>query len=247
MAAEVRAILTSVVVGLVLATACGGDTKPAATAPPDEMRQYAKAMEGWWREVTGAEVPTTPIVVHIVLDSERVQRAAPKPLPSIAVPRLIRTEHELLVASLEGWANAKGEAEFAGLYVGLAAYFCNPRSSGLKNWTDWRGVEALQSWRDTNDPCLTWAGNRPFANEYTTTDLRYYQFGCGVGIHDLDDFGAKFHVYTYDLGRRCSNRDRWATALDAATQLWTAELTVLCTGQYQSAADGPADAIASCK
>ena len=201
----------------------------------------------WWREVTGAEVPTTAIVVHIVLDGERVQRAPPKRLPSIAVPGPIRAQHDLLETSLEGWANAKGQAELAGLYVGLAAYFCNPRSSGLKSWSDWRGVEALQSWRDTNDPCSTWAGNPSFANAYTKTDLRYYQVGCGGGIRDLDDFGSKFQVYTYDLGRRCSNMDRWGVALDAAAQLWTTQLMVLCTGLKPSAGHGPAVAIASCK
>lgn len=234
---------------LLAVSACGGENKSAATSPPAEMQQYAKAMDGWWREVTGAEVPTAPFLVHMGLDSERIQRAPPKLVPSMDVPSAIRTQHDLLLVSIEGWATAKGLAEFAGRQVGLAAYFCNIRSSGVDSFY-WRRVEALQAWRDTNRPCregATWGGNWPLGEPFPPkTDLSPYQMGCGAGIHDLDDFGSAFSVSTFDLGEACANRDRWRVALDDAAQIWAAELTFLCSGQRPTDRVSPADAIASC-
>jgi hypothetical protein len=247
MAPEVKAAFLAVATFCVLVSAaCGGSNKPTASNPTTEMQQYAKAMESWWSEASNGQSGEA-LVVPDGLDANRIQEAdslASTALPKVDAPSSIAAEHDLLVTALFGWDHAEGQAEEAGLYAGLAAAFCNPRSSGIEWIPDWRAVEALQSWRDSKEPCRDvdrWAGNWvPGRAAAPKPDYTHYQWGCG-------NDPADFQVYGSDVEAACKNSELWRRALQSAAQVWTEKLTSLCVSKLPTLYPSVSDALTSCR
>lgn len=223
-----------------------------------DARDYAKAMETWWLEVTGGERPSSlgaslSVDWNRVLEDPYAGDFGDKPLPVVEPPTEIDNLHYLLVTSVFALARAEAAAEREGFYAGLAAGFCNPRAvAGEFLLHAPSRAELLQSWRYSGEECRggdRWSGNRDANDQFSGDLFRDYQWFCSSG--SLDAFNAenlrwKFGVLTFDWEHACADREAWRRAFDLATSLWSRQLIELC-GKEPGLLPRVWDAVEACR
>jgi hypothetical protein len=202
------------------AASCGENPPDTAETDP-QVTTYAIDIVGWWASLAGTDAP----LAVTFLDSDLVLRAeaAGELEPEVPVPPGIETEHALLLSSIADWAHADAAAAYRGLNAGVAAAFCDPRTSGLS--VSAAEIVRLQLWR-SGAGCRDrdrWGGNFVEKNSQLPPEAEY-TWGC----ENLVDLRSDFDTENTELALACGDLARAKSLLDGISSSWARRLRELC-------------------